>query len=886
MKFNTLPYPVQLFLLTVLIAGITRIGLLFSFVDAEISQVWSPAGVTILVLFFAGVKFFPAVLVGTAVNYLLILPSVPGAAGISIGSTIEAVIGCWVLKRMQFDPSLRTLSGIGTLVVISGGVSTAVNALFSVTWYSVFIPSVAQDVSLTLLLWWMGNLVGVIVLSPIICLMQSRREPLWGGRQLLEFSVLIIIVVMISYNVFHANYFPAQLNYSLAFILFPFVIVASIRYGMIGSVIMTFAVSVNATLSTQTGLGLFAAEDYSTGIILVDIFLLVLGTTALSLASLHEERSTAAHSIRLSEERYRLVTERTGQLVYDYNMETGAIDWSGAVEEITQHDPDEFQKKGFTDWLGSIHPEDRAAAKQDLLDAMRLHREYRKEYRFRRKDGTYVEVLDRGAFLYRHASDIVAYRMLGTMADVSAYNITMRQLRESEERYKLFSLLTSDYIYSATVTGAGITTDWASDAFQRITGYTIDEMNEPDAWQKVIHPDDLERTETAWNAAMQSKPAVAEYRVMTRNGDVRWLRDYVKPIEHDEHGAVKKVMGGVQDITDRKQVEERFRILIERIADGIILLDKRGFITFVSSSATHIIGYAPDELLGTSIFSILHPSEAKKYAFKFGRLTVEFDRSESLFGRFKHKNGEWVYIEGMVTNLFNNPSVNAFVANFRNVTERILSEDRQRTSLQEKEILLKEVHHRVKNNMQVISSLLNLQSASVKDQQTVSVLRESQNRVKSMSLVHEILYQSQDLASVNFAAYVKQLVASLQKSFGAKSGGISIVVKVGTVALQIDDAIPCGLIINELVSNALKYAFPKQRSGEIIVEVKKLRSPAIRLTIRDNGVGLKKTRTSTDSLGLKLVQALTEQLKGTITIENKRGTAITIEFPYQQTTEA
>ncbi|MCK9408450.1 MAG: PAS domain S-box protein, partial [Bacteroidetes bacterium] len=377
-----------------------------------------------------------------------------------------------------------------------------------------------------------------------------------------------------------------------------------------------------------------------------------------------------------------------------------------------------------------------------------------------------------------------------------------------------------------------------------------------------------------------------EYRVIAKNGDVRWLRDYVKPIIDETSRTVVKVMGGVQDITERKQVEERFRILIERSADGIILMDKLGVITFVSTSASSIIGYPSDELLGRSIFSLLHPYEAKKYAFKFGRLMVEFDRSENLIGRFKHKNGEWIYIEGMVTNLFNNSSVNAFVANFRNVTERTKAEERQRRSLQEKEILLKEVHHRVKNNMQVISSLLNLQSASVKDKSMVGLFRESQNRVKSMSLVHEILYQSHDLASVNFSAYVKQLVASLQKSFGSKTGEIDVEVKIGSVSLDFDNAILCGLIINELVSNALKYAFPKKRTGTIIVEAKKKRVSMVQLSIRDNGVGLAKRTGDTASLGLKLVQALAEQLKGTIVIENKRGTAITIEFPQRKTTAA
>jgi PAS domain S-box-containing protein len=863
---------------TVLFAAVTRIGLQFSYVGTGISQIWSPAGVSLIVLFFSGPRMLPAVFIGTAVNYLTILPSVPAALFLAAGSALEAWIGYRMLLAVKFLPSLNSLREIGKLVFIGGGVGTAVNALVSTVSYALFIP-LSGPFSTYMVLWWLGNLVGVIVIAPILCLVISQRLKWWSSRRLAEFFGLIIVVGAVSYTVFNANFFSSVLNYSLAFMLFPFAIVASIRFGLVGSVLSTFVISLNATISTQTGLGLFAAESYASSILLVDVFLLVLGITSLALASLIEERSTAEQSVRSSEERYRIVTERTGHLVYDYNIETGIILWGGAVMDVSGYSPKEFEGMDFKRWLEQLHPDDREETQSRLLAAMRSHAEFRTEYRFRKKEGRYVEVLDRGAFLYRHPGDIVAYRMLGSMSDISVIKESLHRLQESEERYRLFSTLTSDYIYSAAVTANGIQTEWASDAFQRITGYTVSELNSNDSWDRIMHPDDIPATREAWQTVFSGKPVVVEYRVTVKNGEVRWLRDYVKPIIDQHTNAVIRIMGGVQDITERKRVEERFRSLIERSADGIILLNKRGIITFVSTSATTIIGYAPEELLQQSIFSILHPSEAKKYSFKFGRLSAEYDRSEYLLGRFRHKNGEWVHIEGMVTNLFNNPGVNAFVANFRNVTDRIEAEDRLRRSLQEKEILLKEVHHRVKNNMQVISSLLNLQSASLKDKSAVSMFRESQNRVKSMSLVHEILYQSQDLASVDFAVYAKQLVASLQKSFGAKTGEISVIVRVGAVSMDIDEAIPCGLIINELVSNALKYAFPKKRSGEIIVEMKKKRPASIVLSIRDTGVGMKKRSGPSSSLGLKLVTALTEQLKGTITIESKRGTSVTIEFP-------
>jgi two-component sensor histidine kinase len=181
--------------------------------------------------------------------------------------------------------------------------------------------------------------------------------------------------------------------------------------------------------------------------------------------------------------------------------------------------------------------------------------------------------------------------------------------------------------------------------------------------------------------------------------------------------------------------------------------------------------------------------------------------------------------------------------------------------------------------MQVISSLLNLQSSSLKNAATQAMFRESQNRVKSMALVHEILYQSNDLASANFPLYVKQLIASLEKSFGSGTGSVAITAKIPAMTLDIDTAIPCGLIVNELVSNSLKYAFPKKNRGEIVVTARKRPPALLQMVISDNGIGFSKRTAGNASLGLKLVHALTEQLKGTITIDSVRGTSVKIEFP-------
>jgi two-component sensor histidine kinase len=219
----------------------------------------------------------------------------------------------------------------------------------------------------------------------------------------------------------------------------------------------------------------------------------------------------------------------------------------------------------------------------------------------------------------------------------------------------------------------------------------------------------------------------------------------------------------------------------------------------------------------------------------------------------------------------------------QDITQEKMNEERIKQSLNEKDILLKEIHHRVKNNLQVISSLLSLQSGYVKDKQSLSLFTESQNRVKSMALIHEKLYQSHDLARIDFEEYIKSLTTFLFRSYGVDPNMIVLNIDVKDVTLDIDTAIPCGLIINELVSNSLKYAFPEGVSGEITIglhEKKDGGTPYYELTMSDNGVGLPEhfDISTSASLGLQLVTTLVGQIGGTLEVIREHGTTFRIRF--------
>ncbi|NND76694.1 MAG: PAS domain S-box protein [Flavobacteriales bacterium] len=213
------------------------------------------------------------------------------------------------------------------------------------------------------------------------------------------------------------------------------------------------------------------------------------------------------------------------------------------------------------------------------------------------------------------------------------------------------------------------------------------------------------------------------------------------------------------------------------------------------------------------------------------------------------------------------------------ITDKKESERQIMESLKEKEVLLQEVHHRVKNNLQVISSILNLQSSYVKDKNSLNILRESQNRIKSMSFIHESLYQTKDFNRVDFEDYITGLTKNLLYSYSMLSDHIALDAQVDRLYLSLDQAIPCGLIVNELVSNALKYAFPDDRKGVISVRIFEKKN-VIHMEIGDDGVGFPKgfDIKKSDSLGLQLVYTLTEQLDGDIKVSSKKGTKYLIKF--------
>ncbi len=330
-----------------------------------------------------------------------------------------------------------------------------------------------------------------------------------------------------------------------------------------------------------------------------------------------------------------------------------------------------------------------------------------------------------------------------------------------------------------------------------------------------------------------------------------------------------------------RESQEKFRSVADSAVDGIITTDNNGKIILFNPSLKNIFGYSIDEIKGENVTLLMPDRYKQKFIDKLERFKStgrhEYDRKTFESVGLKKDRTEFPFEISIAT--WGSKDNKFTTSIIRDVTERKITEKLLQKSLHEKEILLKEIHHRVKNNLMIISSLLNLQSRYIKDEESKNIFKESQNRARSMALIHERLYQSTDLKKIDFGDYIRTLANDLYRAYVMDFSLIKLNVQVEDIMLDIDISIPLGLIVNELLTNSLKHAFPNHKNGKINIKFYKSNDEYI-LTVSDNGIGFPKNidYKNSDSLGLRLVTSLTEQIDGKIEFKNVSGTSFSIIF--------
>ncbi|HIH74683.1 MAG TPA: PAS domain-containing protein, partial [Methanosarcina sp.] len=462
----------------------------------------------------------------------------------------------------------------------------------------------------------------------------------------------------------------------------------------------------------------------------------------------------------------------------EFDLQNGHVEWAGAVTELTGYSYSEMQNFNYYDWLDHIHPDKRKRVQQAFKKCWNTGEKFNEEFRFRRKDGSYFCVENKGVYLRDEEGRVC--KALGVMKDITEIKLSSEKLRESEELYRSFL---QNFKGIAFKLDSNLIPIFVEGAVEEITGYTEEDfISGRISLPELIDPEDVQLLDTSKNKMISFPNSIMEYEYRLRRKDetVKWVHELIHNI-YNASGEIEFIQGYTYDITQKKKAEETL---------------------------------AKAEVIG-----------------------------------------------------------------------------------------MREIHHRIKNNLQIVSSLLSLQADKFRDTDVIEAFRESENRVVSMSIIHEELHKSEDTISINFAAYLRKLTSELLYSYRVGNEKIQLFLDVDHIFLGIDTAIPLGIIVNELFSNSLKYAFPKGADGEIRISLFRqlqnlefggtLKGEDIETDITDSGMNSRFTLSYSDSgghfpeninfrspetLGLQLVNALVEQLDGTIELERGEKTEFIIRF--------
>jgi PAS domain S-box-containing protein len=329
-----------------------------------------------------------------------------------------------------------------------------------------------------------------------------------------------------------------------------------------------------------------------------------------------------------------------------------------------------------------------------------------------------------------------------------------------------------------------------------------------------------------------------------------------------------------------KKSEVKFRSLVQHSTDIIALYSPDGTVLYKSPGMKSILGFEPEEVIGRNVLELVHPEDKEMALELFAHLSSISNAEHVNFEiRALHKDGTYRWMEATITNKLSEPTVMAYIGNYRDITASKEAREKIERSLKEKTILIKEIHHRVKNNLQIISSMINLQIANMACEPDQELMLDVRNRIRAIALVHEKVYQSSSLDRINADGYIQAMARQLLLTFSSSGKKIELDIKVENVMFTVDEAVPCALIINELITNSFKYAFMGREKGTIKIYFFHDGSK-YRLSIEDDGIGFQKkvNLQNPESLGLRIVTGLVAQLDGTIELKSDKGTRFQITF--------
>ncbi|MEH1869830.1 MAG: PAS domain S-box protein [Nostoc sp.] len=594
-------------------------------------------------------------------------------------------------------------------------------------------------------------------------------------------------------------------------------------------------------------------------------------------------RKQTEEQLRNLSDRLTLALKSANIGIWDWDM-SQTLDWDDRMYELYDSQRSDTVTV-YQDWVDKLHPDDRTVAETTFQDAIWRAKEFNTEFRIILSDGS-TRFIKAFALVQRNECG-KPHRMVGINYDITDRKQAEASLRESEHRYATLTETAPVAIFRLDAASNCI---YVNERWSLMTGRPT-QAALGNGWLQHIHHEDREQLLVDWSNSSEKKcyldeTSQLEVRYLRPDGNITWFYIQIVP-ETNPSGTIIGYIGTLTDITTRKQIESEVihnRDLREAIfnesADALFLVDNETHLIFdCNRRALQLFEVSnKEELLN------IQGNTLQRYHFtpqELDEIIQEVNQKSSWSREIEYVTRKGNLFWGnLATKQITVAGQAINLVRLSDISDRKQAVEQIQRSLDEKETLLKEIHHRVKNNLQIISSLLRMQARRSLDETTLLLFKESQNRVQSMALIHEQLYQSVDIYEINFDNYIKTLIDSLFRSYGVSQKNIVLNIETNDIKLTLDTAIPCGLIINELVSNCLKYAFPEQK-GNITISLEKSLEERLVLVVKDTGIGIPKTFDwdNSNSLGLRIVKNLVRQLKGNIFLECDRGTTFYIHFP-------
>lgn len=581
--------------------------------------------------------------------------------------------------------------------------------------------------------------------------------------------------------------------------------------------------------------------------------------------------------LRVSEEKFRGLVESSSDFIWEVDKEDIYSYVSPQVYAILGYKPEEIIDKT---------PFDLMLPKEAARAAKTLKRAFEKgdpiialENICLHKDGRHVVLETSSVPVFDKAGKVIGYR--GIDRDITERKRAEKYLEENTKKLNLMIDRSPVGVSTTNQKGEFLS---VNPSFCEMLGYSADELLKK-TFSDITHPEDKDENRLLFKDLVQQKihSYDLEKRYIKKNGEIIYvfLRSQLVT---DESGKPIFELAICEDITQQMKAkkellrsEMRMKAIFQDALDVIAIIDfENGNILDINNAVESILGYKKEMLIGNPFFTLFSPETDKSRKQLFEDLKTRDAVFESQ--EFMRKDGSICLMDLSIIKIPWGEN-EAVLANLRDVTERNIAEKRTQKDLKEKEVMLMEIHHRVKNNLQIISSMLKMQSAYIKDEEALEYFKDSQNRVKTMSLIHESLYQSEDLSKINLNRYIKKLINQLIISFRNENKNIKLIMNIDEIFFNINKTIPLGLLINEIVSNSFKYAFPHRKDGEIKISLKK-KGAIHTLVIADNGLSMPEDLDieNTNTFGLHLLNALISQLNGKLTLNRKNGTSYKIKF--------